>query len=343
MNNKSPIRLGFTLVELLVVIAIIGILIGMLLPAVQQVREAARRTACSNNMRQLALAMQNFESAQRRFPSGVISADLEFALENPNLVVPGEQVTNAEQVMWYWGLSWNIQIMPFMEQSAQHDIIRDLSHNFRLPLWWEGNPPTLDYATNYYDTFVCPSCPMEQINPLRGFGDHAKSNYVGVIGHKSAWNLNEIVNKIQISDVFESVTTSEDRLALEYPGILYVNSRVQIRDITDGLSNTYIIGERDGAVMGVDDSGVLRMRAASTWCGTDAVTWVDTHLGPTSSEPQWTLNSTAIGFKEQFVAFSSSHPGGANFARSDGSTAFVPNNIDGEVYESFGNKSDGRN
>ena len=114
MNSQKTFPKGFTLVELLVVIAIIGILIGMLLPAVQQVREAARRTACSNNMRQLALAMHNFESSQQRFPSGVIAADLDFALANPDL--PVNPISSANDVLWNWGFSWNVQILPQMEQ-----------------------------------------------------------------------------------------------------------------------------------------------------------------------------------------------------------------------------------
>ena len=95
---------GFTLVELLVVIAIIGILIGMLLPAVQMVREAARRTSCSNNMRQIGLALMNYEGAHKRFPSGWEAQDITYSLSDPG-----------------WG--WSATILPFLEGQNVHDQI----------------------------------------------------------------------------------------------------------------------------------------------------------------------------------------------------------------------------
>lgn len=324
MNSKR----GFTLVELLVVIAIIGILIGMLLPAVQQVREAARRTACSNNLRQLTVAMHNYESTWSHFPAGILSLPV-----NEN---------SADDVFWNPGFSWNALILPQIEEQGQFDTLAQLSENFRAPRWWGGDPWT-DHAKNSFDNFICPSCPMERINPKRGGnGGHAKSNYVGVIGPKSAWNQDQISNLNQISFTDDApVDTDEQRIRLDYPGILYVNSEVAHRDILDGSSNVLLIGERDGKIMGTDTNGEIRQRAASTWCGVDNVTWVDNHLGPTDSDPKWTINSIAIGFKEQFVPFTSSHPGGCNFSRSDGSVIFVPDSISGTVYERLGDKADG--
>ena len=318
---------GFTLVELLVVIAIIGILIGMLLPAVQQVREAARRTTCANSMRQLTLAMLNYESARQHFPPGVISKDLSLG--------------GANSVLWSHGFGWAVEILPQMEQAALQEPLLELSDNYYEPRWWGGNPFEV-YALEVLGIFICPSCPMNERNPKRGADAHAKSNYVGVIGPKSYENLNDVTDLSQISNSLSGPVTSDDqRLSLRYPGILYVNSKVKIGEVRDGSSNTFIIGERDGAEMGIDSAGDLQTRGASTWCGTDAVTWLDTHLGPTSADPRWTLNSSVIGWKEQYVPFSSSHPGGANFSRADGSVAFVRDAIDGSVYEAMGDKADG--
>ena len=143
--------MGFTLVELLVVIAIIGILIGMLLPAVQQVREAARRIECGNSMRQLALAMHNYESSNMHFPPGIHSRD-------PNLYTTNE-VLNTH------GFNWSAIILPFVEQNSQFDILGRLSMNFVEPKWW-GTLPGVnggawkDHAKAELGLFVCPSCPM---------------------------------------------------------------------------------------------------------------------------------------------------------------------------------------
>ena len=156
---------GFTLVELLVVIAIIGILIGMLLPAVQAVREAARRISCANNMRQMSLAMLNYESANQRFPPGMTAdqsyltdADLSFAaaIELP-------------------GVGWSCIILPFIEQENQFDNVSTLSNGLRdTTAAFNSNE-----GKNVLPSFICPSCPMAEINPER-FGANAKSNYVGM-------------------------------------------------------------------------------------------------------------------------------------------------------------------
>jgi len=321
-------RTGFTLVELLVVIAIIGILIGMLLPAVQQVREAARRATCANKMRQLALAMHNYESSFEVFPAGVTS-------RNP-------ATHNADAMLWNHGFGWNTTILSQMEQANKYQTLSLLSNSFNVPKWWGGSPWT-DHAKTSFPAFVCPTCPMGEINPKRGGGGgHAKSNYVGVIGPKSYLNLNEVTDYSQISNIKTGpITGSAEQIDLRYPGILYVNSKVGFGNITDGSSNTFLLGERDGADMGIDAGGTARTRGASAWCGTDRVTWVDTHLGPTSADPQWTLNSAVVGFKQQYVPFTSSHPGGANFARGDGSVSFITETVAGITYEAMGDKADG--
>lgn len=324
MKRKRKSK-GFTLVELLVVIAIIGILIGMLLPAVQQVREAARRITCSNNMRQMALAMHNYESAFGHFPPGLSSRNL--------------RTFSADNAIDSHGFNWCVSILPHVEQTAQYDILGSLSDNYARPQWWGGTPWT-DHALVEFPLFVCPSCPMGPLNPIRS--GHAKNNYVGVVGPHLDLNLDEITDYSQISNSQTGpISTNDERMRIRYPGILYVNSKTTHGQISDGTSNTFLIGERDGAPMGVDSSGNQWTRGASAWCGTNRVKWQDVALGPCSADPRWTLNSSAIGFKEQFVPFTSSHPAGANFARADGSTTYVPDTIDGFIYAGQSTKSDG--
>ena len=120
--RHSTSRKAFTLVELLVVIAIIGILIGMLLPAVQQVREAARRITCSNNLKQLSLAFHTYESAQMKFPPGTLPA-------TPASNSDADRQAVADQVAFSWGTV----ILPQIEQQAQYDLLGQISDNFKNP------------------------------------------------------------------------------------------------------------------------------------------------------------------------------------------------------------------
>ena len=302
---------GFTLVELLVVIAIIGILIGMLLPAVQQVREAARRTACTNSVRQMALGMMNYESSNQHFPPGIKSSTMDNAARRA-------------------GLCWGAIILPFVEQSALFDQIGPLTDN--LTDFGPGGLFNTDWgipglntelngqfvANNVLPIFLCPSCPMGDFQTQReqGGGLHAKSNYIGVFG----------VNRGFYSGDPNSVP----------PGILYYNSEVGFQDIVDGSSNTFIFGERDGAPLGGTFQGEELIRGASVWCSTARAEWQDTCLGPLTSDPDVFLNSAANTQRfHQWHAFSSQHAGGANFGRADGSVLFLTETVDGLVYEGF--------
>ena len=199
---------AFTLVELLVVIAIIGVLVGLLLPAVQAAREAARRMQCTNNLKQIGLALHNYESANKRLPAGWISTN-----------------TSGEP-----GWGWAAAVLPFMEGSTVYQQIEP------------GTPisdPTHDKVRLIsVPNFVCPSDPGPNVFEIgdssAGGGPSnnvdegnklfqiAKSNYVGVFG------------------TFELEDAPYDG-----DGIFFGNSRTKFRDIRDGLSNTLMVGERD--------------------------------------------------------------------------------------------------
>ena len=129
-------RIGFTLVELLVVIAIIGILIGMLLPAVQQVREAARRTQCANNSRQLALAILNYESANQRFPPAINSESSRGRLDaGPVIENPSQADDGVQQ-------GWGFFILPFLEQNALAEQFDTATANGSID-WYLVTAPSL--------------------------------------------------------------------------------------------------------------------------------------------------------------------------------------------------------
>ena len=326
---------GFTLVELLVVIAIIGILIGMLLPAVQQVREASRRISCANNMRQMTLGLMSYESAHQHFPSGI-----------------------AGNAMLNNGINWSSIILPFVEQDSLFKALSQQTENFRVfnsgsgstaPIWVGGPHP--DTAAEVVPIFLCPSDEMGERNNVRGRStgtagpalEHGKSNYVGVLGPRlSASSLNTVedISDITIDQTGPMLSTNE-KFRLEFPGILYLNSEVTFAEISDGATNTFIVGERDGGTVGPDSSGLIRQRAAATWCGTRWAQGLNQCLGPTSSEPEFTINSLANTSVSRFTALASLHPGGANFGRADGSVQFIAETISGRLYEEMGTKAGG--
>lgn len=212
MSRKFAVRRGFTLVELLVVIAIIGILIALLLPAVQAAREAARRSSCTNNLKQLALGIQNYHDTYGEMPAGT------------------DQTTNGNREMWGWGA----HILPFIEQGNLHSQLRVSQQDLTVTL---NNTNLRKLTQTSLDAFVCPSDPAGELmdggKMNGGTGRHfngdssvnnnfrvAKSNYIGVCG---IWDVDYSKNN----------------------GVLYRGSSIRFADVTDGTSSTFMIGERN--------------------------------------------------------------------------------------------------
>lgn len=200
---KSRRQRGFTLIELLVVIAIIAILIALLLPAVQQAREAARRTSCKNNLKQLGIAMHNYHETHRVFPP----AEIHRARGNGSLIcAPGTGQT--------WGSSaghWPMLLMPFMDQKVVYE-------KMDFGRAW-NHASNRNYFLQSYSTLICPSHPF----PKQVWASWSRIlNYHAVIG--TSW-----------TGSFECCSASN--------GVFHYNSKVRIGDITDGTSNTVAIAE----------------------------------------------------------------------------------------------------
>ncbi len=304
-------RRGFTLVELLVVIAIIGILIGMLLPAVQQVREAARRIQCSNNLRQSAIALHSYESANMRFPPGhLINPEWSWVFHEAD-AAPGGYTSqpcptalNCPAGGPYW--SWMVRVAPFMEV----DTITALADLNSWP-WWQlqDNGRTINSIS--VPSYICPSETRgAAVWKSVGGREAAVTSYLGVSGRDSY-----------------KETGGQD-------GIIYANSEVKFSEITDGSSNTLLIGERTASanlLYGWQWAGA----GANSLGETDVVLGVHERIAvgrtedPNLAETDF-FRPGRIDDPNNLHRFHfwSSHPGGGMWALADGSVQFYTYQLD---------------
>jgi prepilin-type N-terminal cleavage/methylation domain-containing protein len=206
-------RRGFTLVELLVVIAIIGVLVALLLPAVQAAREAARRTSCFNNLKQVGIGLHNYHDTYGSLPAGWIGQD-----------VPGGRPLAEGEPGW----GWAAMLLPFMEEQNVQDRLIDFQRSIADPT----NAAARIFPLQVYrcrsdtgpDTFMMPS----EADPSVPIGEIATSNYIGVFG------------TLELEDCEGLAVGMECR----GDGVFYHHSRTRFADILDGLSNTLMVGER---------------------------------------------------------------------------------------------------
>jgi prepilin-type N-terminal cleavage/methylation domain-containing protein/prepilin-type processing-associated H-X9-DG protein len=280
MRVRTP-RIAFTLIELLVVIAIIGILLGLLLPAVQKVREAASRLKCTNNLKQIGLACHNYHDAHNALPSGYTTANSYFDGEND--VSPG----------WAWGA----YLLPYIEQGNLYQQI-----HFDQPVESAVNAAAVRQLVAIY---LCPSdqTPPGPFGVADGFGaplaQMAPSSYAACVGNDQ-------------DDVF----------AATGQGVFYRNSQIRFLQITDGLSQTVMIGEKTwayapGVWAGVPNGafmprGMGNHNPGNSSLQAPGLVLAHAHLINTTSDTDGGLDD-----------FSSLHVGGANFLFADGSVHFI--------------------
>jgi prepilin-type N-terminal cleavage/methylation domain-containing protein/prepilin-type processing-associated H-X9-DG protein len=302
MKRKS----GFTLVELLVVIAIIGILVGLLLPAVQAAREAARRMQCSNNLKQLALACHNYESAMKRFPMAFVPAVSPY---NTNGV-------NNNQESWGWGAL----ILPYIEQSNLHGQLGVNFSSLRSVIANESPIVTNVVARPLLEVglsaFQCPSDPEgDQVSQQRHFGGGQGTNIAGW-GQWRPGKSNYMCNR---------GTRDQPQRVQDTHGMFMENNAIRHGQITDGTSNTFLIGERDSL-----------WGRGGTWCGVRnprgalgrGIYYVTANVRPklNITDPPQPWNG-GPNLSAQ-AGFGSLHTGGAQFAYADGSVHFISQSIE---------------
>lgn len=345
-------RAGFTLVELLVVIAIIGVLIGLLLPAVQSAREAARRMQCSSNMKQICLALQNHHDTFGEFPQGVYSAR-----HDAGAGFPKED-----------GLGWATRLLPYLEEQAVNDQL--VNNGISVGgLDYNGNPwqPAIFIAasvadklpiqagTNVLDAFLCPSVAL----PTHGQGEegyrpgkkglsapymhvgHAASHYKGSRGYCD----NGLFLRAEESE-------SENQCSeIDYDGDGTIDSiykkpfnrlNVRIRDITDGTSKTMAIGEAAYTVRPrdfptwigsyIEDGSVLFAQREVINCNAGPLPHPLSEFDELRLPSGARTDDCAIGW----------HPGGVQFGFVDGSVRFLSENVTLRVFALLGDRRDGQ-
>jgi prepilin-type N-terminal cleavage/methylation domain-containing protein/prepilin-type processing-associated H-X9-DG protein len=308
-------RRGFTLIELLVVIAIIAILIGLLVPAVQKVREAAARLQCQNNLKQLGLALHNYHDANRHLPTGG---------DKRGYVI--------------YAMGWPALVMPYFEEGNRRRAIDAMAPNalYTIMPWRLTDPPHNGGSpvfTAPVPLFVCPSSELGSTSPdiqypnnpeiqatnqgalhYRGNGGSSTVGLVQGTWSRHAW-----------------YTTS---------GVIYPNSKVRLTDITDGTSNTLLLGETSSAV-----GRPLNSRG---WGGIQPWTW-GYYFYFTDAQGWLMIDHKAvtypIGYTGSFFTnetpFTSNHTGGVNLLLCDGSVQFLTNTTDLRVLQMLATRAGG--
>ena len=333
-----PRNSGFTLVELLVVIAIIGVLVALLLPAVQTAREAARRMRCGNNLKQLALALHNYEAAHKVLPPGWIASS--------GLMHTGSDSGTGTDGWGSWG--WPALVLNYLELGNLSSTLKVGDMDMRRAL---DEPTMLALMQTRIQSFRCPSDNAPLLNdkrPITGFANQARllstSNYVGWNSGSYGW--------------IPGTGGPQERL-----GIFAMNSRTRLAEISDGLANTFALGERSyknaqtitgnqiacgAAVIFGNRWGNHRenSRRNPTFGNTNTLGLGEGHINSTlTGDPTNPgLNNNSICARGVF----SYHPNGCLFGLVDGSVHFISQNIDwrpdiemNSVYEYWGGMADG--
>ncbi|QDT57429.1 Type II secretion system protein G precursor [Caulifigura coniformis] len=315
-------RFGFTLIELLVVIAIIAILIALLLPAVQQAREAARRTQCKNNLKQFGLAFHNYHDVYNSLPNG--------SHPTPEYFGGG------------YHMGWAAKLMPYIDQAPRYNAMQAFNPNpiTSLGPWRYDTAPHNGRSEIWGPVpgFTCPSSSQGNTAVDIANATYPWQQAQGGLHYRGCSGTSDvIVNNVAITSPTAQPASPSTHWYSDV-GTIYPHSRVRIGDVTDGSSNTILLGEiskSDG------------WTAKNGWGGMQPWTWGiywysnQNRLTVDSKHIQWPINARISTFYNNATPYTSYHTGGAHFLLCDGSARFLSENMSLDVLKGMGTRAKG--
>ncbi|MBN1858312.1 DUF1559 domain-containing protein [Candidatus Bipolaricaulota bacterium] len=325
-------RFGFTLVELLVVIAIIGILIALLLPAVQAAREAARRSQCSNNLKQIGLAMHNYHDTFKTLPMG-FTADFGLAMNYQSQAYAHHCPPGDDGFRYYGSWTWSAYIAPFMELTGQYDALNVTKEYGAQSM---VDPAVIAVLQTPVGTLRCPSDDGPELN---------------TIGEYRVADLNGTRSNIALASymgVCDDNSASIDNRQNNCGGVLFADSDIEFRDIRDGTSNVLMVGEkcwesyhaRCSRMQSIGSGTIFVVGASNQYSHANRSNAAA--LGSVANGINWDSTVTDCGdLWNAKSGFHSHHPGGAQFVLCDGSTHFISETINLTTLRRLAHRKDG--